>query len=135
MGKPHKYANGSVTIDTSLTGDEVVDIVRKIVNSTKGFSIEGSASGVVRVKVKSWAKVTQMTFNVNHAPSAGGTQVSTKIVDYLTTQDKIFVFIPLGPKTMIAWKPYKQFMATLAAGLSAADPSARAAIVEIPVAV
>ena len=135
MGKPHKYASANVTIHTSLTGDEVADIVRKIVDSTKGFSIEGSASGVVRVKVKSWAKVTQMTFDVNHAPSAGGTQVSTKIVDYLTEQSKILVFVPLGPKTMIAWKSYKRFMATLAAGLSAADPAARSTIVEMPVAV
>ena len=134
MGKPHKYANGSVTIDTTLTDDEVVDIVRKIVDSTKNFGIEGSADGVVRVKVKSWAKITQMTFDVNYAPSAGGTRVCTKIVDYLTEQGKVLVFIPVGPKTMLAWKQYKQFMATLAAGLAAADPAARSTIVEIPVA-
>lgn len=134
MGKSHKYANGFVTVDTALTGDEVEDVVRKIVDSTKGFSIEGSASGLIRVKVKSWAKVTQMTFEVSHARSARGTQVATKILDYLTTQEKVFVFIPLGPKTMIAWKPYKEFMATLAAGFAAADPAAHSAIVEIPVA-
>jgi len=135
MGKKHhKYANASVTVQTSLTGDQVADIVRRIADSTKGLTVETVAPGGLGLKFKSWAKVTQMTFDVRWEQLPEGTRVETEILYYLMEQSS-FMFIPLGPKTMVAWKSYKRFMGTLAGALQAADPAARSTIVEIPVAV
>ena len=132
MGKPHKYAQATVTIETTLVGDAVGDVVRKVADAMKNVTVEKTGSGVMHLAIKSWAKVTQMSFDVHHASTAEGTRVSTEIGTYLTQQQKIFIFIPLGPKTMLAWKPYRQFIGTLAEAFKAADPAARTSIVEIP---
>lgn len=130
MAKPHKYASAAATVHTSLSPEAAEAIVRRVLDSLSSFHVAGTGDGFLRVAIKSWAKVTQMTFDVNLRATPEGTVVATEIVDYLTQQSKVFIFIPIGPKTMIAWKPYRQFMATLTEGFKAADPGARATIVE-----
>ncbi len=133
MAKPHKYANATVDIQTQLSNAEVQNIIRQIVDSMKEVQIDQSDSEVIHLSVKSWAKVTQMNFAIVCSATGGGTRASTHIIDYLTTQDKILAFIPVGPLTMLGWKPYKRFMETFAASISAVDHSAQTSIVEIAV--
>lgn len=47
---------------------------------------------------------------------------------YKTNQTKLYMIIPLGPKQIAGYDPYKRFLSSVAAALSERDPSAQISI-------
>ena len=129
MGKPHKYHRSRLEIDTSLSGDRVLELARQVVEAQSNVHLAGAVDDAMLATVKSWTATSLLQFKV--AVRAGGerTHVATEILSYRTSQPT-YMFIPVGPKSMQGYGIYRSYMQALQQVVRAADPSARCAVTE-----
>lgn len=135
MGKPHKFAAARLICSTSLPPSRVAEIAAGIGTERKGFFskvkyVSASAGRLRFTVVGVGGLVEQMTFHVEVTEGNGRAQVRTAIDTFLTTQQKLLVFIPIGPKEMVAWGAYKAYMRELAEALQREDASVSFEIIE-----
>ena len=135
MGKQHKYARAHVNVVTSLTAREAAEAVVALASDspTTGASVRLVSAGgdVLRFAVRGWKdRIESMTLHVTIRDEGGRTVVRSAIDTYKTTQQKIFLFIPIFPAEMVAYPIYKAFMKRISQALTAKDAAADGRIVE-----
>lgn len=133
MAKDHKYAKSRLELDTALSPSEIVEVAVQAIGTHKSVHLEGRDEDSLLAAVKSWVGMTLLRFAVVTETHGDRTHAATHLVDYTTSQTTAY-FIPVGPKTMEGYGDYKRFMATLERAMTAADPTARCAIIEREVA-
>lgn len=131
MAASHKFQHANVEVISSLPAEKLLAIAQDVVPGIKQLNMGASAHDGFGVTVKSWAKIPIMEFTVTAATQADGTtRVVSEITHFLTQQSKVFIFIPVGPKELLGYGQYKEFMRTYADAVRAIDPSARATVTE-----
>ncbi len=73
---------------------------------------------------------SMMTFSVSFADADGRSLVRSRIESFRTRQDMFLGFIPAGPKELLGWNWYQNFMRNFDRAVRAADPSAQVVIIE-----
>jgi hypothetical protein len=73
-----------------------------------------------------------MTFRVDVQSVAGASQVTSQITAFKTSQPTFLGLIPSGPKKLVGWNFYSNFMGNLADSLYEIDPKADVEIVDQP---
>ena len=71
-----------------------------------------------------------MTFSVSFADTDGRSLVRSRIESFRTRQDRFLAFIPAGPKELLGWNWYQNFMRNFDRAVRAEDPSAQVVIIE-----
>ncbi len=133
MAKNHKYHQARVEAESQLEPSLLIDIAKHVAFAMQkqGISVQGEGDHTLHLVVKNVFRVTQLEFYVNVEPRGFRTHIETDIVRYLTNQVKVLAFIPLGPKEMLGYKQYRNYMQSLANAVIAADPSAQTALIEV----
>ena len=131
--KSHKHAQASCTILTGLTREELLLLCDEaaVQAASVQFSIHRGESRpeiaeyIVRTPIGGIGKLGEkMTIRVDLADASGQTRIRTSIARY--TMKRAW---PL-PWEMLAWRNYKNFMATLAMLVTSRDPNCTANIIE-----
>jgi hypothetical protein len=92
----------------------------KVAGTSKVGPVQGGSSTKHYFAITTpMVKARQMLFSVAITGDAPRT-VTTTIENYVTSQQKVFGFIPAGPKSMPALRSYRRFMAALETELAAA---------------
>lgn len=132
--KPHKFEWNGVDVDTVLSASDLLAICAQAAvestgdlwNGKQRIDEDNRGDGWVHYVIKSglghWFEM--MTFLVEIGTKNGRTTLETTMGTYTTTQQKIFIFIPLGPKKMVAHHTYMQFAHKVANTVQGADRSA-----------
>lgn len=129
MPRTHKYGGATVTASTQLVIGEVQRLVVQVVDSIRWTRIAEQTEGATRVVV--WSRFDQplVVFTVHIWTHGGRTNVRSVIDDYATVQQKAYFVIPIGPKEMIGFPAYKDFMERLARAVTTLDSGAHATVV------
>ena len=143
MAKRHKLAGNGVDLVTTLTRADLASIVASCATASTGdlwkgkTKVEQTGAGdngwrfVIKDALMSWKR--QMTFSVViETTAAGSTRLRTSIDEYFTVQSTMLVFIPVGPKQLVAHHAYMQFAHKLANTVKTADASSRVKVFEGP---
>lgn len=140
MSATHKNQYSTLRLSTSLPPDQVAQIAsaaaEKVKSSIPGrpfVRFEGATPGQLQFSVRSMGgHMELMTFVADVTASGEQTTATTRIEAFKTTQEKLFMFIPVSPKTLVGYGEYKRFAATLLADLTAVDASTTGSLVERP---
>ncbi|MBB2988141.1 hypothetical protein [Terracoccus luteus] len=135
----HKNQNATFTARTTLDPDRVVELAKaagaSVKNSIPGqpfVQYDGGYPGQLNFSVRNiGGRNVLMTFTTSITEAGGGTTVQTKIDGFKTTQPT-WMFIPVGPKSLVGYSHYKRFVAALERELKVADTSAAGQLVERP---
>jgi hypothetical protein len=96
-----------------------------------GEAGSGPGPGRTNFSIRALGEVVEfMTFLVAITDADGGATASSHIDSLMTKQDKLLMLIPLGPKSMIAYKTYRLFTENIRAAIAAADTSSRTVLTE-----
>jgi len=132
---------------TRMRPDAVLDLVRAAAGEVRGggasllttglqnlgaqVHIERESPGALGLSITSGRRLVELcTFSAQAADAGEG--VTTVRVGgletYRTTQTKMYGFIPVGPKMIAGYDPYKRFLEHIANALAKADPQAQVAL-------
>lgn len=103
-------------------------------NAGAQVNIEGQASDRLALSITSGRRLVELcTFSarVTVDPTGATTLRVGGLDTYKTSQSTVLGFIPVGPKMIAGYAPYKRFLDEVRAELAAADPAARAALVGV----
>lgn len=131
MAKDHKYHRARIEVDTSLSVDQVLRFAEEVINTQKGFQFIGREDNMISVLMKSWAGLTLLTFTVEAFSVGARTHAITEIQSYHTNQMTVLYFIPIGPREMTAYRPYRRYLQAFEQVTLAADAQARTAIIDM----
>jgi len=129
MAKRHKYHSAGLKLSSALAPAQLLAIAKQAAGTLKPLVLDAETLSSLRFLVKNWARVTFMSFGVDAASEGARTTLTTTISEYQTSQATVF-FIPIGPKEMLGYGEYRNYMRALADAVVAADPSATFAITE-----
>ncbi len=144
MGVTAKARSGtSLSGTTTLTPDEVVGLVKEIAGAklgggasllTTGAANIGANVNIVReagskltLSLTSGKKLVELcTFPMSaDAGPDGGTKLSIGgLATYKTSQEKLLMVIPIGPKQILGMAPYKKFLKRVDEAIRQKDPAA-----------
>lgn len=135
----HKNQNATYTGRTTLGPDRVADIAKAaaatVKNSIPGqpfVQFDGGHPGQLNFSVRNiGGRNVLMTFTMSVTQDGSGSSVRTKIGGFKTTQPT-WMFIPMGPKSLVGYSHYKRFVTALERELKVADASANGQLVERP---
>jgi hypothetical protein len=139
MAAKHKFSGSHVTIRSSLSADRLAEVSKAVGEQTKGnlmiglnqVRFEGASAGRTNFSIRAMGQLWElMTFHVSIADAGTGSTARSAIDSFKTSQSKLLMVIPLGPKTMSAYKTYRLFMENLVAGVKAEDRASRSTIIE-----
>jgi hypothetical protein len=139
MAATHKWSGSTISITSSLPADRLAEISKTVGEATKGNAMiglnhvrfEGAATGRTNFSIRAMAdKIEFMTFHVTIADAPNGSTAASRIDRFKTKQQKLLMLIPLGPKTIMAYKTYRLFMTNLQSAVTAADPASRIVVTE-----
>lgn len=128
---------------TTLVADDVLGLVRAAAGDVRGggtslltsglqnmgaqVHVERESAGVIALSITSGKRLIELcTFSARTIVGANGTitlQVGG-LETYRTTQSKMYGFIPVGPKSIAGYDPYKRVLNHIAEALAAKDPEA-----------
>jgi hypothetical protein len=138
MGASHKLAGSYLSIQTAMPSSELLnlaDLVAAEVHKRQAgkpgpvVKIGRTQSSVDFAVLNIWKKQI-MRFRVRAVGTADGrTELKSQITYFRTLQQKMFLFIPAGPKRLVGWNVYSTFMDSLRAAASDVDNASRAMIV------
>jgi hypothetical protein len=141
MGRAsHKLAGSYLTIHTTTTATELLSLSETIAlqvfkrRSDKPGPIvrTGRAAASVDFAVTNIWKKAIMRFRVRAVSAAdGGTVLKSEITYFMTRQEQLLGFIPVGPKKLVGWNEYSTFMRTLQVMVQDADRAAQASIITV----
>lgn len=134
MAKPHKSAGRAIQITSSLPPERLADLCQQAAEESETtirledtkpekllFSVRGRMIG---------ERTKYMTFEVRITSEDKGQVITSRILSYRTSQQKLLFLIPMGPSHMPALSSYEKFVGHLRALALDADPQAN--IVERP---
>lgn len=130
MAKEHKYHRSHIEIDTALSQDRALELVRQALATRKGLVLDEQDGKRIVVVLKNAFGFPLLHFDVTATQSGSCTRLTTSLLDYKTSQMTYLYFIPMGPKTIEGYGEYRRFMNALQEVFAAADPSARSAVIE-----
>ena len=130
MAKEHKFHNSRVEVDTALSVEKSLDIVRRALATRSNLEIVGQSADSLTVKRKGMLGDQIMLFSVNAASNGTRTTVVTNLDEYKTEQMKYMYLIPMGPRTIVGYGDYRRVMRLLQETFQASDPTARCAVIE-----
>lgn len=139
MAASHKFSSSHIQARSGLSADRVAEISKSVGESTKGniaigvnhVRFEGAQAGRTNFSIRGLGNHAEyMTFHVSIDDQRTGCIVKSGIDTFKTRQQKLLMLIPIGPKSMLAYKTYKLFMGNFEAALRAKDPGARTTITE-----
>ncbi|WP_291378702.1 hypothetical protein [Demequina sp.] len=132
MAAKHKYQHAHVTASSkTLQPEALLKLARDVIGEIKEAQVDETLDGGLSVLVRSWAKVKLMHFAVLASESNGVSQVTSEILEFRTNQATLLYFIPIGPKELLGYKPYKNFMELYAKAIKTVDPAATVRVVEL----
>jgi hypothetical protein len=133
----HKLAGSYLTVLSALEPAQLLRLSEELAAGTKGHNLFGYSvqigvshrgSGGLRFWIG--MKKAYMRFRIDVTKTAGGTQLFSRITDYRTKQDALLGTVPTGPKKLLMWEIYLDYMLKLEAVIRQADPTAGTEIVE-----
>ena len=135
----HKNQHATFTANTNLGPERVAELAKEaaatVKNSIPGQPFvrfdSGGPAGLDFSVCNIGGRNTLMAFSVALTDTGSGTSVRTKIGAFKTTQST-FMFIPIGPKSLLGYSQYKRFVAAFDRALRAADAAASGQLVERP---
>lgn len=135
----HKNQNATFTARTTLDPARVADIAKAaaatVKNSIPGqpfVQFDSERPGLLSFSVRNFGgRGVLMTFTTTITEAGGATTAQTRIGDFKTTQST-FMFIPVGPKSLLGYGQYKRFATAFERELRVADASATGQLVERP---
>lgn len=135
---------------TLLSPSDALEVVRQAAGTVKGggsslltsglqnlgaqVNIERESSDRLALSITSGKRIFELcTFSARVGPGADG---RTRLIvggleTYKTNQTRLYMVIPLGPKQIAGYDPYKRFLNAVAAVLNGRDSSAQISI-EMP---
>lgn len=141
-----------LTATTKLSPSDALDVVRQAANTDKkgsgmnalNFNLLNMDAKVhiaretpdrLALSISSYNRRVELcTFSARVTGSNGTTRLQVGGLEtYKTTQQKLFLLIPVGPKSIWGYPHYKQFLEIVAAALRERDASAQVSI-DIPAA-
>lgn len=132
MAAKHKHQNAQVSgSSTLLSATALVQLARDVVAEVGGVAIDEPIDGGLSVVVRNLLKVKILRFVVLASEADGTNEVHSRIVEFRTSQSKLLYFIPIGPKTLLGYKPYKNFMELYAKAILKLDPAAQVRVTEL----
>lgn len=95
-------------------------------------NVERENGSTLALSITSGKRLIELcTFNVVARPAPTGTELTVGGLEtYKTSQSTVFGFIPVGPKMIAGYAPYKSFLDAVAASLHGADTAAAVTIAE-----
>jgi hypothetical protein len=127
---------------TSLSPNDTLECVRRATDDVHGGGSSLLTSGVRNIgaqihveeytttglglSITSGKRLLELcTFNAHVQETEGRTRLLVGgLATYKTTQEKLFFFIPIGPKAIAGISPYKRFLDAVSAQLTAKDGNA-----------
>ena len=136
MSSPHRLADARVVAATSLAPRQVAELVAGLASAeptvAAAVRLVDGHDGRLRFAIRMFRDTAEtMSFHVDVLPDGTGSRVRSKIDTYTTTQEKLFMLVPIGPRQMVSYPVYKLFMNAVRESLGAADPRAEISIVEV----
>lgn len=129
MAKKHKHHDSRIEIDTALPVGQALSLCRETVETQRSLRLSDEYADGFSALVKNEFGIVQLHFTVSAAQNGERTSVSTKLQEYQTFQNTVYL-IPVGPKMISGYGAYRNFMNALAQVFPAADPMAHCAIIE-----
>ena len=131
MARPHKFAGDRLTLATTLSLADLQQICDIAARESRGDHLRGK----VKFEPHGWQGGAQMylgrgilrnlvlSYVVSIEDKGGYRELTTEIDDYLTVQDRIFYFIPVGPKKMVGHFGYMQALGKIVTTVQQHDPT------------
>jgi len=133
---------------TVLSPPDVLNVVRQAAGAVKGggaslltsglqnlgaqVNVERESPDRLALSITSGKRIFELcTFSARVAGSStdGKTRLHVGGLEtYKTNQTRLYMLIPLGPKQIAGYDPYKRFLSAVASALSERDPSAQISI-------
>jgi hypothetical protein len=136
----HRLSAASIEIDSSLDADKLRSLSDNAAADTVPTGIYKGAKARIRPNGRATAtrqhyKIgtesrSMMTFSVSFASVDGGSQARSRIESFRTKQEMFLGFIPVGPRELLGWNWYQNFMRKFDRAVRAVDPSAQIEIIE-----
>ncbi len=136
---------------TVLSSSDALDVVRQVAGTVKGggsslltsglqnlgaqVNVERESPDRLALSITSGKRIFELcTFSARVARP--GTDGKTRLYvggleTYKTNQTRLYMIIPLGPKQIAGYDPYKRFLNAVASALRERDPSAQI-LIETP---
>ncbi|HYM55953.1 MAG TPA: hypothetical protein VES97_11360 [Solirubrobacteraceae bacterium] len=125
MAKPHKKANRAIQVTSALPADQLAGLCKDAADQCK-IRLDDAQPGRLLFSVRGAiapTKIHLMTFEVCLSSSDDRQVMASRILKYKTTQPT-YLFIPVGPKRMVALSVYEKFMQRFSELTRHADPDA-----------
>jgi hypothetical protein len=144
MAAKHKLSKSHLVATTAVAPDQVLEIAAQVARSMTetrgrmdggrffqfGWLVEGRTPAGLRLSIGN-NKKSQLQFDVDTAVAGGQTRVTTEIVFFRTSQSTVFG-IPSGPKKLISYPGYRDFLVELGRAIEQQDSAAVIQIIERP---
>jgi len=136
----HKLAGSYIVATTSCKLPDLLKLTEAVAGETVGTGLYRGAKARITVvgrnqgslQFRIGASKAMMTFRVNVERAQGGSRLTSRITAFRTNQSMFLGLIPSGPKQLVGWNFYSNFMANLADSLYELDPEADVEIIEQP---
>lgn len=133
MAKSHKLDGTGLGLDTALSVDDLRSICLAVAPQATGSLWQGvhkirfarESAGLLVFEMPALIKVIkQMIFSIRITDIGERRQLLTTINDYMTTQQMLLSFIPIGPRQMVGHHVYVEYLQLVAKTVREADPTA-----------
>ena len=137
MAKSDKQAVRTIQVTSSLPADRLAGICKEAAEQCTAWAAHGKAivtlvevtTGKLRFSVRNrHGKLEYLSFEVHIAEHDDRRVMVSRILRYKTTQRTWAYLIPFGPKTIMAFDCYEQFMRRTEELVRQADPEARVVV-------
>ena len=138
MASVSGYTDSHISIETALSLDRLIELVRSIAG-TKPTGLRGgparlelssTSSDGALFSVLSLIGNICMKFKFMGRNTADGSTGESRIIAFRTTQEKLLGVIPVAPKQIDGYFLYKHFMTSLGRAVLLEDPNASVSVIE-----
>jgi hypothetical protein len=100
-----------------------------VVNAGARVHIEGETPNKLALSINSGKRLVELcTFSAQASTEGGKTRLRVGGLERYKTNQSRFMLIPVGPRMILGYDPYRRFLGAVAAGLREQDTSAEVSI-------
>lgn len=126
MAKPHKYAGRAIEVVSALPADQLADICKDAADQCK-IRLDDAKSGQLVFSVRGLVRPEKnrlMIFEVLLSGNGDKQVMTSRIMSYRTSQQKVLFLIPMEPRKLVGLSIYDKFMERFGELARHADPAA-----------
>ena len=144
MGAKHKLQHSRVEITSHLDSQQMLSVSEEVASSLTqrrgkvngghffqfGWTVTDRSPEALRMTLGNPRKPV-MSYEVLVAGDESGGRLTSRITGFRTSQPT-FMFVPTGPKRLLGYQEYRNYLVALGQAFEAADPTCQVRIIERP---